>query len=536
MRFVHLRGMSRNLAFIAVLLLCGPAHGAWLRATSEHVEVYGEGSEAALRERVRKLERMHALLSQMLPVREELQRPRYRLYLVADVAAYRQALPHASAYAVAQWSATPDGAIALAVSSDAAMRTDDDSLLEQFVQHVLRERGTTVLPDWAALGFAQYFASTELEVVEGAERLLVGMPTDRLRREVVTDWLSLERLFTANPRKLREVEVAPYRGQSWLLVHYLLQDRERWARAPRLFAALRAGTPPEQAVQQSLGMRLSELRQALLQYMRYGLVAMRLDMQAAAPEITVSTLPASADALLPAALTFEFARLDRETTERVRRTAARFPGDALALEFAALAEVASGQPQRALDLLQPLLGEGATSRQCQLAGHAQRALAVTLPAGQAREDAFVAAANLFARAVRIDPLAYPALYRYYLLRTRSGELPDTPLQDVLVRAYELSPRTSEIALATGRMLLLVGRMPEARAVLLNLSVDPLAGPLAVRAEQLLAYLDGLPPGARPGAAEVDAAMRAAAGAAAAAPGAGAATGLGAQAAADDGQG
>ena len=86
-----------------------------------------------------------------------------------------------------------------------------------------------------------------------------------------------------------------------------------------------------------------------------------------------------------------------------------------------------------------MVREGATAEQLYVAGMAALALAQARSESDnapsdAGENDYADAANLFVRTVRTDPMHFRALYRYWQIRARSGEVPDQRLQDVLVQA------------------------------------------------------------------------------------------------------
>ena len=504
MRLNHRLTWAHRALLCALLSLTPCAHASWTMAEATHVVVFGEADAQALRQRVRTLERFHALLEYIIPGDTDVARPRHTLFLVHDAAGFQRALPASNAFTTASYATTIDGSVALALTRNAHFEEDDDALMRQFALHFMRERTRVPLPSWAVIGLSQYFSTVEVD----GERVAIGKASNRHEADVELTWISMARLLTADPLLLRLDEQAPYRGQSWLLIHYLFHDAARWTAAHGLFTALRAGVPAENAVQQSLGMSLGRLRQELERYALRGLKYTLFDLPLPEPVITTTALPPSADALLLDSVGLAFAQIEPAAVARLQAGATRFSGDTFALELAARADVAAGEGRSALARIAPLLGDGATPQHNYIAATAYLALAHSATSPDEQEEAFVTAGNLLARVIRADERSYSALYRYYKVRTRREPVPDAALQDVLVRAYELSPRTPQIAIELGVMLLRVERLQEARTVLEFLASDPLAEAQRTTAKRLLELIAHLAPGQRPTTAELDAATSA----------------------------
>ena len=496
------------LPFVLLVgLAAAPGQAAWLRAESEHVIVYGDGSEEQVRSFARKLERFHALLELMIPGNDAGEGLKLPVYMVRSRADLQTALPDSPPDLSGMYSASADGVHALAIARRAGSREGDDTLLHEYTHHFMIGRARGGYPAWFVEGFAEYYSTADV-----SGRVTVGMPSQgQIGTLRYLPWIGFDEVLTGSPWRMSQRKRAVFYAQSWLLTHYLLRDGARWASTIDYLRAVRGGMPPLEAWTKHLGMDLDTMRTGLTRYaerdMRYSVLGTALPE----PDITISAMPASAETLMLPAIGIAFGSTDASQITALRGGPARYPGDPLAIELAARAELADGKFERAIELITPLLGDTATAAQLYVGGIATMALAeARREAANAPEDAgereFVDAGNLFARTVRADPQHFQALYRYWQVRARTGEVPDIRLQDVLVQAYNLAPQAKEIAITTGFMLLGVERAKEARAVLASIADDPHGAQAGSIARRLVALVDSMPDGRNPTQEEIGAAI------------------------------
>ena len=492
------RRWLRVCAVLYVASCAAIAQAQWLRAESAHVVVYSDAEEKQLRAFVRKLERFHALLEIRMPGKNPDLISKLTVYLVRNRRDLMRALPGVDRRVGGMYAPSSDGIDAIAQAEHADRRDDDDIILHEYTHHFMALRYPQGGPGWITEGFAEFFATADVV----GKRLTLGEPNKNRALDLInySDWIDFDTILTGSAWTGNAEYTSLFYAQSWLLTHYLLHTTERWAAAQRVFAAERSGESPIQAFETHLGLSMSALRRELLRYAKQQIQFSVLDVVLPEPPITVTLLPASADRLMLANIAFEFGFNNDETLEKVRTELARFPADNFALECAIRAEAAAGDPQRALDLLTPMLADANASPELYyLAGVAKLAAAAKVletPGGDVQDshDARVAAANYFARAIRGNETDYRALYKYWQIRTENGDTPDVRLQDVLVQAYNLAPQVREIALSTGLMLLRVNRALEARVVLNKLAGDPHSEALSSTGRRLVALIDSLPPG------------------------------------------
>jgi hypothetical protein len=510
---------ARRLAICGLLLVAmlgSSAQAQWLRAESQNVVVYSDSDEKRVRAFVQKLERFHALLALRMPGRTPDVVAPLTVYLVRNRRDFIRAVPGASPTLQGFYTSSASGVRAIAIAEHADRREGDDVLLHEYTHHFMAMRYPQGGPIWITEGFAEYFGTADVE----GRRITVGEPSRARALELTfyyDSWIDFEEILNGAAWERNGAARSLAYAQSWLLTHYLLASNERWAAAQMVFAASRNGESVVKAFQQHLGLDMRALRNELRVYAGRQIRFSVLDVEF--PEVPVSITPLSeaAERIMLPNIAIELGAQDGDTLARVREAFARHPTDPFAVECAARAEAAAGDPQRALDLLAPLLaGTDARAEHHYLAGMAQLSLAaralkapdaITADANAAR----VAAANHFAGAIQADDTDYRSLYRYWQIRIGNGDAPDMRLQDVLVQAYNLAPQVQEIALSTGVMLLSVKRIVEARVVLNKLAGDPHGESASRTARRLVTVIDALPTGREPTNREIADAMAQAAG-------------------------
>ena len=90
-------------------------------------------------------------------------------------------------------------------------------------------------------------------------------------------------------------------------------------------------------------------------------------------------------------------------------------------------------------------------------------------------DRPAAARPFFARAHKVDPDQYQALYRYGQTFAAAGKKPDDNTVNILLLAHELAPQVGEIAVTAASMLMQRERFAEAKALLQPVALNPHGG-------------------------------------------------------------
>ncbi|MEM8995872.1 MAG: tetratricopeptide repeat protein, partial [Acidobacteriota bacterium] len=126
------------------------------------------------------------------------------------------------------------------------------------------------LPYWFRQGIAEYFSSFRTE----GDLALIGLASDAQKH-----WIRRGPAQLLSPSRMMEIDDdAVARGvertfflQSWATVHYLInRDGADMAEVARFVAATEQGVPPVQAFQETYGVELASLTEAVDAYLRRG--------------------------------------------------------------------------------------------------------------------------------------------------------------------------------------------------------------------------------------------------------------------------
>lgn len=292
-------------------------------------------------------------------------------------------------------------------------------------------------------------------------------------------------------------------AQSWVLVHYLFRDAERRAMLNRYLTAINRGDDERAAFEREFAMTPAQLQGALRQYIRRGVVVTRLNRASteAAPEVTVTRLPRSADnlVLLEASLKLDVPEDERAGyLARVRGAARPHGDDPYAMRVLAHAEALWGDGAAAERLLTRLLADRPNDPELlYLMGlrHFVAARDSDDPDVDSR-----AAQGWFVKAHQADPNHYPTLYRYAQSLRGEPSYVSENTSNILLLAHQLAPQVDEIRLNAAAMLMNRGEFADAEVLLAPLAASPHSRGSATAAKDLLAKARARE---RPGAAAVE---------------------------------
>jgi hypothetical protein len=246
----------------------------------------------------------------------------------------------------------------------------------------------------------------------------------------------------------------------------VLFDPDRQDAFNRYVLAMRDGQDPIPAFQDAFGMTLNEADAALRQYRREPLEAFYYTLpETAAPDAPIETAPlsAGANALLMTGVRMrssDFGEEAQTTAQSVRERAEGLRDDPFVAMELARAEAMGGDPAVAQAILSDRLAAAPDDAEAHylmglshLRPYLGRQPGVAEAAQRARRS--------FAAANAARPDHYPTLYRYALCEAlMRGSLSPQAL-DVAVRAHDLAPQVSEIAVFAAAGLLQAGRAQEA---------------------------------------------------------------------------
>ncbi|MBX9617225.1 MAG: hypothetical protein K2X25_16655 [Caulobacteraceae bacterium] len=468
------------LTAVCVLIAPASASAEWRRAESPQFIVYSTGSERALRDYVQKLETFDRILRQRLRLRQgEPAVRKFPIYLVEGRRGLAEVFPGLNRDIAGIYSAAEEDIFATAIRNG-----DDDIMLHEYTHHFMFQNAPGSYPGWLVEGFAEYHATARIS--EG--RVEIGRYSEaRASWLVNSPWIPLEELLSKRPGEVRRgTHQSTYYPVAWLLTHWFLSDAGRRTQLQTYVEAVAAGGDPVEAMEQSTGLTLDQLRGALRSYMRERIQITRYTAEFREVEITVTTLPASADDLLLIGQRLKVGVPQDQrlaTAEEVRRLAARHPDDPFAMLQLGHAELHFGDPDAGEAVLTRLLErEPENVEALQLL--ATRFMKLATEAQDAR-PLLNRARGYLARANAINDSDYYTLLLLGETRRGASNYPNDNDIATWAFAFEAAPQLAATRLGYASVLMLVDRFDDAITLLQPLATSPHGGGAADAAQTML---------------------------------------------------
>lgn len=342
------------LGLLTLVMAATPASAEWRRADTPRFIVYSDGDPNQLRDAALQLELyesalrlMHRLDANGAP------KQRIAIYLVRNHDGLTAVEPGLPDEVAGFYQATNDEIFALAIRE----RRDLSTLLHEYAHHFMIGSFATGFPSWFVEGYAEYFASAQLQ----PKRMVVG-EVNRDRGDWLTygQWLPLQLILTRRPFEFQDPKaVSMYYAQSWLLTHWFLSDPSR---TPILYAyidRLRAGMDPVEAMESASGLSIAQLDRQQREYARQRLaIKIITGDQFPQPEVRMTTLSrGEGDMLLLGLKLSSTSGEDKALLGEIQRRAALYPDDRFAQLLLARAELRQGDKAVARELLERRLAE-----------------------------------------------------------------------------------------------------------------------------------------------------------------------------------
>ena len=275
------------------------------------------------------------------------------IYLLPSNKEVRKVFPRASATIQGFYTAGPAGTNTFAVRED--LGSDDwasgqSIIFHEYTHHFAYQYFTANYATWASEGLAAYFSTA----VIGDDKIEVGgYQNGRVYPLRKRKWMPVEKLFNLS-RESRGVDVRMVYPQSWLITHYMMDDPARQKQMQGYLQAVGRGEDNAKAFTASFGMDFAAFYKVMNAYLKNGKILVRSfpRMNNLAVDVAVTALPDSADDLLllnARFMTRSLAhedeldmRLGEKALATVRKRAAKYPEDALALRTLAAGELLYG--------------------------------------------------------------------------------------------------------------------------------------------------------------------------------------------------
>jgi tetratricopeptide (TPR) repeat protein len=469
------------LTLVTLVGLATPATAEWRRADTPRFVVYSDGDTGQLRDAALQLELYESAL-RLLHQLDPNGAPKHRIaiYLVGDHAALTAVEPGLPDDVAGFYQATNDEIFALAVRE----RRDQSTLLHEYAHHFMIGSFATGFPSWFVEGYAEYFASAQLQ----PRRMVIG-EVNRGRGDWLAygQWLPLQTILTRRPFEFQDPKaVSMYYAQSWLLTHWFLSNP---ARTPILYAyidKLRTGMDPVEAMEAASGMTLAQLDRQQREYARQRMaIKIITGDQFPQPDVRVTTLSAAEDSLLLLSLKLSSTpEKDPALLEEIRRRTAPFPDDRFAQLLLSRAELRQGDKAVARSLLEQRLAASPDDVDV------LRLLGETLWE-QARDDpdgmALVRDSRRYlAKAYQIAPDDYRTLMLLAETRQVAPNYPTDNDVETLLAGLELAPQVATLRVMAAQARARREEYDEAIDLLQPLAASPHASGATSMARHLIA--------------------------------------------------
>lgn len=466
------RRFTASLASASALALCAsPALADWKKHESPRFELYSAGSDREARDMLIELEKFDYVLRLFMGQDvTEVPHRKLPIYLVTDTG-LATIWPGARDRIAGFYTSSDEDIFAVATRGD-----NNHTLKHEYAHHFMLADFAYPYPGWFVEGFAEYYGATEFRTNETR----IGVPNpNRAAALNYLSWMSMSELLSNRPlAKARNSD--SYYPLAWLLSHWFLGDATRRQQMVTYLRDIGSGTDSVTALQNATGLTPTDLRRTLRRYMGGRVPYTILRTEFPTFQIQITALPDSADDLLLLGQRLKSGTTEenrQSTLEEIRRKAARYPEDTLALLVLAHAELHNGRdPAKAVEILERLL----VLEPDHVEGLQYMARAKMDLADKAFEDDEYSVAvghrNDAQSALRTAYAADDANYATMVLMAsnRTGE-PSYPTEndlEILAIAYTLAPQLGQIRLNYAAALLHHDRKDEAIAVIEPLVNNP----------------------------------------------------------------
>lgn len=247
-----------------------PVRGNWLRVRTANFTLYGDATEAKIKDVGLEMEKLRAVLASFK--NGEARSPVPTVVLVfRDIT---QLDPYRPLY---KGKPKPMGALFLQghdgnfVALSAGWNLDARPFIYHEYLHDFMRSNFLPQPLWYEEGLAEFYSTFRADATEAT----VGLPVEgHIRRMREGFLIPLERLFAIDresPEYNEREREGTFYAESWAVVHYLMRgSRDRTAQLGRFLVALQQGRPREEAFRESFQTDYTALLAEVRKYMAGG--------------------------------------------------------------------------------------------------------------------------------------------------------------------------------------------------------------------------------------------------------------------------
>lgn len=462
--FQRIRKVSAGLLAASLLSVSGVAHAAWTEAKTKHFLIYGDMSEAKLRQFADQMERFDAATRQILKATET--KP-VTIYVVEDIGSVEKLIGRRGVGGFYRPSVHGSFmVIPLKVQGNNTVTNIGRNIyLHEYAHHMTLSTTGSFYPGWVTEGLAEFFGTATFGD-DGS--LTFGLaPTMRTYTIGNANRWTVEELLTSDIRKLKDGESEQRYSRGWSMVHYLLLGGKRNGQFQKYVDLINKTVPPLEAGKQAFG-DLKKLNQELDRYVRSAtLPGMTFIPDALKGGIDIQTraLPESMQKMLPVRIRSANG-VTLETAPKVaamgRPIAASYPDDVWVQRAQAEMEYDAGNLDAAEAAVDRVLAKDPAHVDAML--YKGRVIARRALLSNAADD-WKKAQQWFLKANRTDPDNALAFVLYYDTFSARGIKPSDGALTGLMRALALVPQDDALVSRIGYAYILRGELKAARATL-----------------------------------------------------------------------
>ncbi len=485
--------MLRTLLMVAVFLIPGIARAHWYEAGTSHFRVYSDEFPERLKAFATNLERFDRMLRFVRNVPEDPvgSANRVTVYVVSSQSAIERLIGTSG---VAGFYVPRAGDSVAFVPQSSGSRDEMDLspqaiLLHEYSHHFLLSASPdAAFPGWFVEGYAEFFAPATFARDGGVT--IGNPPMYRSYGLSIGNSMPLEKLLTADTRKLTTVQLDALYGRGWLLMHYFYLSGKRDGQLTNYLVALNTGKSPLEA-----GKAFGDLHgfdRELETYMSH-LLPTRVIAASALPigPVTLRRLTDGEDATMDVRIRSERG-VDKKTAPLVyadaQKAAAPFANDRGAqIELAEAAFDAEDYAATETAAARALAADPKSVDA--LLYQARAKMAEAEKAKDTSAATWSAIRRLITAANRLDTENPLPLILYYRSFVQSGAPVPKAAKDGLYYAYVLAPQDRGLRFEAATAYLQDGDARNARSLLAPLAYDPHAGERAKLAATLVAEID-----------------------------------------------
>lgn len=261
------------VVFLFLFLAAGAAEHAeakdnWVRLKSANFVLVGNADQKKIRDIALKLEQYRYAFTQLLPTLKYSSSTPNTIMVFKDMKSFE---PFRMRNAAGYFQPGPDVDYLALAADQGDGQLAYDVMFHEYTHLLIHNSRFSEVPDWFNEGLAEYYSTFEVSDDRKVKiGTIVPMHMYVLRQEKLLPLATLFAVDHESPYYNESKKQSIFYAQSWLLVHYLIQNNDG-ARLPQLgrfIDLLLNQTPAEDAFRQSFNMSFADMEKELQGYLK----------------------------------------------------------------------------------------------------------------------------------------------------------------------------------------------------------------------------------------------------------------------------